>query len=307
MLAKLKTAVAAMAFSAIAVTAAPAVEPLDVIPADSEVVIVTNLADTMAKPVVADLWANTIATGSRKAQIDVLTRLTGVDIAKDIDQVVISTQVDRDETVVIAIRGTWDEDTLIGLVRMNDTYEALDMMDTTVHYWKDGGEENYFVFATETMGVLAKSPERLREAIAAGRDPARSFAGNQAKTLPAEYARAAAWGWITRPQRAAMNELAPAMDAVGLGSALVSLTVTADGAVMETRAVAESAGDVEHWVEVMRGAVALGALQKLDATLAGLARRTTVEGDTAGRTAIATTRLSNAEFRELLLDLVDKM
>ncbi len=292
--------VAVAAMMLLGVGATPAKDILDYVPADSEVVATISFADLTARPVIRELWRTELVDGPAGAGARLFERLTGVDITRDIETIVLAGQVDRDEAGVALIKGTYDEQKLLDLARLNPTYQLLDIDGVALHRWKDKKNEKFATFLPEGILLIGNTAARIKDALGAGDSADGSFRANHAAEIPAGVD---AWIWLARPNRPG-TKLGDGMELIGVAGTTTRVLFAPSDVVIETVFQPDRPGDVTDHVALLEGVTGIGRLQQRKPGLTELANRTNTEVRD-GR-AVLTTRISNDDFTRMIREAIDR-
>ena len=286
-------ATALVAFSPAALAAQ---DLLDMVPADSEVVISLDVADLLATPLAQELWAKHIESTEAGAGLRMVTRLTGMDVRTDIAQIVIATQVDAEATEVVLARATFDEQALLDLVMMNETYGKVEADGRTIHRWMDNGKQKHGAFLPGGVVVITNDAARMRQALDAADQKRDSFADSRgASALP----DALAWMHIEAPARSGV-ELGEGMRILQAKSMTTTLELGASSMEIATTLVPTSPSLGEDYAAMLSGIVALGRVQLADPRGARGPEATTVGQPDASGAVTTRTKMDNAAVKSLI-------
>ncbi len=252
----------ALALGALLWSGVRAAEPVEnIIPSDSQIYFTVNTRQLIDTELFQKFYREKL-DDRKRAQIQVLNQLLGADILKDIDRIHAWGLVDREETMVAAIDGKFDQGKLTTLVKANPSHEVLKESGVEVHKWVDdkGGETRYGAFVAGDRLVIGNSLEAMRKTLAARADQGASVASSPAAAkfrAPADqtfYGLMVASGTTTAPaELAALRDLSTATI-----SGKFSSSGLASGALLEMKS-AQAARDMG---DLLTGLLALARMQR---------------------------------------------
>lgn len=195
-------AVRLLTLAALAALAAPAAaidNPLRLAPADSEFLISINVRQALDTPVVDTLLAE-LGEQRLRSQAAVIQTLTDFDAFSDLDRISLFGRIDEDpaNVNVIVAQGRFNQQKLVSLVALNESYEKESIGGYDVHRWEDDGEK-YAVFLDEGTLVFGGSADALQRMNAARSSTTASFLSTPAaRNLPADLDGRTAYGFLVR-------------------------------------------------------------------------------------------------------------
>jgi hypothetical protein len=276
-----------------------AAELLDYIPADSEVVVSVKVSDLINRPVVQELWKSEMEEGPAGAGVRMVERMTGVNITRDIQSVIIAGQVDREEMGLALVKATFDEQALLDIVRLNPTYSQVEVEGMTMHRWDDDGGK-YGVFLPDGVILVGNSEARVREALTTTAGEKVTFAKTYNFEAPAG---ADAWLWLRRPEREG-SDLGEGMQTMGLKSVVGLLTFESNEVVLESGFEPDRPADAADHRAVLDGMLGVARLQQQEPMVAEIARMSKTE--TRDGRPVLTTRIPNDVFSRLIHDAIER-
>jgi hypothetical protein len=246
-------------------TAADAISSL--IPANSEIYFTLDTRKLIDSDVFKKLY-NERLDSSKRAQIDLLNSLVGIDVLKDVNRVHIWGKIDQDDTVTAAIDGRFNKDKLVTLLKANETYDSFAEGDLTIHHWVDNkdAKERYGTFVSSDRVLVGNSKSALMNALAARKDKSANVTStpNASSFSPAGDAVFYAFA-ITPEGKAGKNPNLKDLRSAVLKCDLTKAGFTADS--MINMATAQSAKDVS---DLAQAALVLARLQGDDPKLTEL-------------------------------------
>lgn len=247
------------------------------------------------------------AYGREKAmnQIEVIKNLTDLDPLEDFEEVFLMGKVEEDESLIFVARGEFNEEKLVSLVRLNESYEKIAYGDsrTKGHYWEDGSEEKHAVFLPDGIVAIANSRESMEALIATREGNNRSFAETDAgKSLPRNIDSHVFWGMLinTPDIDGEFGEFAKAVD-----MAYLLATVDFDDNEVTTRLLAHPEDDslVDDYIRIGEGGHSIAKLLREEEPLARLLfEELRVREAENGLGVEATMTLTSQEFFDFLED-----
>jgi hypothetical protein len=264
--------------------AGAAIDPIQMVPADYEVLMQLDGRKLVDSAPFQSWWAER-ETQKVKARLAIVTALTGVDPVKDLDRITFFSRLNDDDSVGLVVEGRLDPARLLVIVQASDTYKTTTVGGTTVHEWFDQGEKRTKFGAFPSEGTLAiwNSRGAMEASLGALAAPATSMAASpEIGRLPA-----AGDGVFCRAMAIDRRGGGPGAR-LQMESATMAMALTEDAlrTTMTVTATSDEAGAL--WREMMEGARALAVLQRDKAGLAALAAGVTVEPGPDARTVIAT-------------------
>ena len=236
---------------------------------------------------------------------EAIRNLTDLDILEDIDAIYLFGRIDEDESVLFFSRGRFNQDKLLSLVKLNDTYEQMAMDGVTVHHWVDDGEK-YGAFLEENLLVIAGSEAAMSAMMRTADDPGSGFlATPAADDLPENADEHAFWGMLVKTPGidCDFGNFARSIDL----QSVVMLARFAPSAV-ETRMIAtpDSPGLLDEYEEAAQGAMAAARLLKEEEEWARLLSESATVERSANRNRLEmTASIPNNTFFEFLNDQMD--
>lgn len=278
-------------------SAAEAISTL--IPANSEVYFTLDTRKLIDSDVFKKLYNEKLAS-SKKAQIELLNSLVGIDVLKDVNRVHVWGKIDQDDTVTAAIDGRFNQEKLITLLKANETYDSFADGDLTIHHWVDNkdSKERYGTFLSADRILIGNSKTALSSALEARKDKKANVTSTPNAAAFSPAGDAVFYGFAVTPdgkggKAANLKDLRSAMLKCDLNKA----GFTADS--MVNMATAQSAKDLS---DLGQAALVLARLNGEDPELAALANAVKIKhaegtGDITVNFAIP---------QEKLLQIIDK-
>ncbi|MCB2154697.1 hypothetical protein KQI84_07395 [bacterium] len=245
--------------------------------------------------------------GEEKArnQAKVLQNTTDLDIFTDLQELYLFGIVDRDESIVILARGNFNQEKLLDLVKLNESYQSDKVDGVTVHKWRDG-DEKYGAFLDDNLLAFAGSEEAMRVLLDTRNKDHASFMSTPAgKALPNDMNSHDLWFALrsTDNTKGEFGEISHAIDlnhaiaTVDLGSSNVSASVQLQPNRKEL---------VENYLQIQQGAVAFAQLLREEEKVIDLlSQRARAEKSEDGKAARLTVEIPNDAALNLIKQAVD--
>lgn len=259
---------------------APAKVPLaiDLIHRDVEVIAhidVRGLIDS-------DLGQGIIDRANRQkveSGAQLIEAMSGTNLLTDVNEALIFGMAGREDSIGLALEGTFDEEKLSNLIRMNPEAGIIDVGGRAVHTWHDRREKRtkYATFLQSTV-VIWNSEQAMNNSLKALTIPSERLADADIKEFfpKGEDPTMIRVGLIVRSERSGAAKLRvershATLDVVD-GSLEGTLTITPT-----------EEKHAENWEAMLQGGVALLLLQDERPPLAWLAEHMTVSQTSDGR------------------------
>jgi hypothetical protein len=275
---------------------------LPLVPASADAVVCVNVPQFTQLESVKSALASEQCKALR-AQLEIVTAITGIDLLKDITRVYHFRKVDAGPTAgSIAIEGKFDEALLVRRLEANPDYQTTRVGSLTVHGFRDDKtkQSKCVLFPSPGVGVLSNSYEEMLEIIAAKDDPAKSFLRKpgSGKLIPEGADTAAAWISLPSPERPTPTD--PAAGKLHITNVLGVANVATQSVSLRCTVHFDSAEHAAEGVKVVEGFVALGRLQDKDSTLKSLATRASVQAGEDGKSVVVGVSADTAEILSML-------
>lgn len=223
-----------------------------------------------------------------QAKLNIARQFTGVDLLKDIDRVWLWGRIQDDDSVAILVEGRLNPDSLVNLLKANDSYRREDVAGSSAHTWNDGGNSRYGVFLPNGSVLVANSRAALEGAL-----QTKTGGSGFATTAPAKAIPAAghAWVFLRKPDRAIPG--AEMKDTLQLETAAATLTTAANDTTLRLEGVTADAVSAVRWRELLEGLTAVAQLQSQQPDVAELFKDARVSLDEAKRQPSLELRVPN--------------
>jgi len=157
---------------------------IDLAPADSEIVARMDVKKVVQSPLFRML-VDQRGHEQTDAQLKVLKNLTDLDVYNDIDEIALFGRIDEDASMTVVARGKFNQEKLLDLVRLNDTYKKADRNGVTIHSWTDDGNK-HACFLPDGLLAVAGSAEAMDALLQTRANPEAGFRSTaQGKLAPA--------------------------------------------------------------------------------------------------------------------------
>lgn len=245
-------------------------DPLQFVPADTEVVLSLNVRQVVDSPLFQQILDE---RGGRKARarLRVFRNLTGVDLLKDLDRAYLWCRVNDDDSVVLLFEGRFDQEALTDLLMANEEYRTQVYLGHTLHEWFDKKEERmkYGTFLSDGSVLIANHLPALKNALSVSRDGTGLLSSAKADFLPVGRDTAAFWGVVFNPGRSIPGRAFKGSMSAECASA--SVTLGEQVLVLRMDVKADSPEAAQDWHDLVRGLVAFLHLQEERSELQRLA------------------------------------
>lgn len=268
---------------ALGAASARAADPLKIIPRDAEVLISVKVGEITQSEVFQKALER---NPSAKAQLQALQNLTGLDLTQDLKRVTAFGQMNNKNISGVIAEGTFDEQKLITLIKTKQDYQTTTTEGRTIHQWRDRKDKAAkfgVIDAAEGVAVIWNSQAALEASLAALKDESKSFVASPDMALIPPNAQDALAGIlvVSREQRGPAAKYHV--------NALVGMLTTEQNQVtLRVSVHPTDAADTPKWVDLAKGAAALGQLQPDNRELQQLASQAVVEAAPDGKSATLT-------------------
>jgi hypothetical protein len=237
-------------------------EYLRLVPAEAEFVLTLDVPALMKSPAIEAVLDRADQKRNIYVKLDALKNMTGVDLRKDIERVDVFGVIDREETVGIRVKGTFDEDRLLPFIQLNNTYEQYELAGRTIHNWADGHEEHFVTILEKGHFLMTQDEEVMEVCLASYAKERDSFLDHKhAKTLLDSTAGATVC--VRVPHLDAKNsELGEVSKVFGFDGFSASLWFNRADIDLLLTVIPDDPNNADKWKEFLEGATALGALQR---------------------------------------------
>lgn len=217
-----------------------------------------------------------------EALLRLIESTSGVNVMEDIDAVLVFGNEGDDDSMGVAVKARFDQQKLSTLLALAAEHSVLEVRGVEVHTWFDAGEnrQKYGVFLPDAV-VVWNSRDAMDRSLEALRDPSRAMATSDISGIfdQTDSNAVVRAGLISRNPEAGSARLR-------MARATWDLTLTDDTARSALRVIPEEEALAPKWEDLLRGGVALMALQTERPVLAELARHTNVS-TTDAKTVVA--------------------
>jgi hypothetical protein len=258
-----------------AVAAGPA-DFVKLAPAEHEVFIYCDIAQMRKSKLFNDLKP-TIFDQDTSTRLAAVEQFIGVNLLNDIDIVAASGKIAQQNDGCLYITGRWDRQRIEGLFAQNPAYAEVNKPGGKIIRFRDDrkGTINSLTFLNNNLAVIGDS---------SAVEAAQAASAGQGKTLaenPAIKAHLAQCGAnpvalvvALRPQAMPAN-LTNVPTIQNLQSVLLYLLDGADALTVVARVQADSPQIAAKWLDIARGAIAVGQIQNKVPKLAEVANQST--------------------------------
>ncbi len=232
--------------------------PLALAPNESEIVARLDVKAFLE----TSLWDRILEEyGREKAQREAkfLQNMTDLDLFNDIDEIHLFGRIDEDESMIIVAKGRFNEEKLVDLVRLNESYEELQISGASVHSWIDDGNK-HGVFLPDGLLVITGSRDAMEAVLRTRANPGTSFLQSDAgRMMPQDAAQAVFHGALVRTPwiDCEFGEFARAVD---LQLATLSLNFANDQVAAALTAVPDRPERTAEYLEIANGLLAASKL-----------------------------------------------
>jgi len=253
--------VAAVAAAGTVQAQGDAVGLLKYVPREAEVVVGINVRQVAGSPAFAELRARLDETKRIDAAVNIIGRLTGVNVLEDLEAVVFASTLGDQAPGVAIFKGTWDTQNLVELAALNPTYAKSTVHDRDVHYWKDerSGKPNHAVFLADDVLAISEQGPVIGLVIQTAADPSRALSNSdKLEGIPGLALPTSAFVAAFRP---ANNPKVTNHPALGrLESVVMRAQVEAEHFKMSAVIESQDADSAVLFRDVMNGLIAMGRL-----------------------------------------------
>jgi hypothetical protein len=189
-------AVLAVAAALAVATVATAADLIRFAPKESEVVARLDVPKLVASNQFEALMNS--AQGERiKAGMSIVGGLTGMDLQKDLQEIYLFARMNSKSGIIMAT-GRFDQEKMLTLVRVNQSYEKKTVDGLDIHHWVDDGQK-YATFPEAGQLVITDSEPAMEAFLRTRGNPETSFVQTEAgKSIPKDLAEHTLWAVLTR-------------------------------------------------------------------------------------------------------------
>lgn len=138
------------------VATAQPVNVLALVPPEAEILARVNVPAVVDSPLM-ERFLEMNGRQKTEAQINFVQNLTGLNLREDLKEIWVIGLIDQDEKNVLLARGAFDQEKLLTLVQLNETYDSRSAYGNTVHHWKDDGEKFAAFLGEDLLAVTGDS------------------------------------------------------------------------------------------------------------------------------------------------------
>jgi len=244
------------------------------IPAGSEIYFTLDTRKLIDSDVFKKLY-NERLDSTKRAQLDLLNGLIGMDVLKDINRVHIWGKINQDDTVTAAIDGRLNQEKLVTLLKANETYESFTQDNLTIHQWVDDKDavQRFGVFVSNDRLLVGNSKTALTNALAARKDKSANITSTPNASAFAPSGNVVFYGYAIAPE--GMGAKNPNLK--DLRSAVIKCDLTSDGFSADSMLIMTTAKSAKDFTDLAEAALVIARLQGDNPKLNDLARGVSIQ------------------------------
>lgn len=235
-----------------------ALNPTESVPDYVEAVAYMKPAEVAASPV-AQMVIDHMGRDQIVNTAKFVKNATGLDMFQDIHEVWIFGLLEDDNSNVVFARGKYDQEKILDMVRLNETYQLKEYDSYPVHSFSDEDGLKVFTFVDDYL-ILTKTTNVLSNVIGYSSSKKSTFANSErGERLLRDHQGDMAWGALLNQRNTKGNfgELARSIDLSYLD---ISFTAGADTVTAELTVVPEKETATIQYREAAEGMIAMSTL-----------------------------------------------